>query len=86
MKLHAIRELTRQELLQQHRDLQEELFNLRMRKSMKALENPLRLRHLGREIAQVMTVLREDELGIRKLAEGKTSILGAAAAKKDKNE
>lgn len=86
MKLQQLRELTRQELLQQQRDLQEEMFNLRMRKTMKQLENPLRLRHLGREIAQVLTVLREDELGVRKLAEGKTSILGDAAAKKAKNE
>jgi large subunit ribosomal protein L29 len=86
MKKHALRELTRQELLQQQRDLQEELFNLRMRKSMKQLEDPLKLRHLGRQIAQVKTILREDDLGIRKLAEGKTSILGDTAAKKAKNE
>jgi large subunit ribosomal protein L29 len=81
MKLHELRELTRQELLQRHRDLQEELFNLRMRKSTKALENPLRLRHVGRDIARVMTVLREDQLGTRKLAESKTTILGGGAGK-----
>lgn len=81
MKLQELREMTRQELLQRHRDLQEELFNLRMRKSTKALENPLRLRHVGRDIARVMTVLREDQLGTRKLAESKTNILGAGAGK-----
>ena len=86
MRLHELRELTRQELLQKHRDLQEELFNLRMRKSIKALENPLRFRHVGRDIARVMTVLHEDQLGIRKLAESKTTILGAASPKKSTNE
>jgi len=81
MKLQELREMTRQELLQRHRDLQEELFNLRMRKSTKALENPLRLRHVGRDIARVMTILREDQLGTRKLAESKTNILGAGTGK-----
>ncbi len=86
MRLHELRELTRQELLQKHRDLQEEMFNLRMRKSTKALENPLRLRHVGRDIARVMTVLHEDQLGLRKLAESKTTILGGASSKKSTKE
>lgn len=81
IKITDLREMTRDELQQRRRDLEDELFNLRMRKSMKQLENPLRLRHLGREIGQILTVLREDQLGIRKLVQAKTSIMDAAGKK-----
>ncbi len=75
MKSTALRELTRDELLQRGRDLKEERFNLNMRRSFKALDNPLRLRILDREIARILTVLREDEQGIRPLAKQKSMIL-----------
>jgi large subunit ribosomal protein L29 len=84
LKLSELRDLTRPELLQKRRDLEEEHFNLKMRQSMKSLENPLRMRHIGREMARIMTVLVEDEKGIRKLAESKTTIMGTAAAGKKK--
>jgi large subunit ribosomal protein L29 len=75
MRTKEMRELTREELEQKRRDLTEERFNLRMRKSLKELDNPLRLRHLRREIARINTVLREDERDVRVLAKSKTSIL-----------
>lgn len=75
LKVQELREMTRDELIQQKVELQDELFNLNMRRSLKALDNPLRLRTIGREIARIMTILREDELGVRKLAEARTSIL-----------
>ncbi|MFZ1684412.1 MAG: 50S ribosomal protein L29 [Candidatus Zixiibacteriota bacterium] len=81
-KLAPLRDLTRPELLQKRNELEEEYFNLRMRQSMKTLENPLRMRHIGREMARIMTILVEDEKGIRKLAENKTTILGGAAEKR----
>ncbi len=49
--------------------MEEELFNLRMQKSSKELDNPLRLRVLRREMARINTILREDELKIRALAQ-----------------
>jgi len=73
-----MRELTREELLQKKRDIDEERFNLNMRKSFKELDNPLRLRELRREVARINTVLREDEKGLRSLAQSKTSILDEA--------
>ncbi len=76
MKVRTLRELTRGELAQKRDDLKEEMFNLKMQRSIKTLDNPLRLRTIGREIAQINTLLREDDLAIRHLAEGKTSILG----------
>lgn len=75
MNTQALREMTREELVQKHRDLQDELFNLNMRRSLKALDNPLRLRIIRREIAQIATLLREDELNIRSLAQAKKSLL-----------
>lgn len=75
MRVEELRELTREELKQKHRDLSEERFNLAMRKSFKELDNPLRLRHLRRDIARINTILREDEKGARLLAKSKTSIL-----------
>lgn len=82
MKLRSLRELSRSELVQKRDDLKEEMFNLKMRRSIKTLDNPLRLRTIGREIAQVNTVLREDELKIRLLAEGRSSILSEAKPRK----
>lgn len=82
VKASSLRDMTREELVQRRRDLEDEWFNLRMRKSVKQLENPLRMRQIGREIAQVLTVLREDDLGVRKLAQSKSSILDQASSKK----
>jgi large subunit ribosomal protein L29 len=75
LKLQQLREMTKDELNQKKLDLIDERFNLSMRRSIKALDNPLRLRQIRREIAKIETILREDELNIRKLAEQKTSIL-----------
>ena len=47
-------------------DSMDALQNLRFQKALQQIENPLQIRVLKREIAQVKTVLRELELGIRK--------------------
>jgi large subunit ribosomal protein L29 len=70
MKKEQMRELTREELLQRKSEIEEELFNLRIQKAGKELDNPLRLRVLKREMARVNTILREDQLKIRSLALG----------------
>ena len=56
-----------------------------MRKSLKALDNPLRLRTNRRDYARIETVLNEDVKGISKLAEQAASVLGETDAVK-KNE
>ena len=63
MKPEKYRELTREELERNVRDLREELFNLRFRVSTQKLDNPLRLRYVKRDLARVLTILREDEIG-----------------------
>jgi large subunit ribosomal protein L29 len=70
MKKEQMRELTREELLQRKSEIEEELFNLRLQKASKELDNPLRQRVLGRDMARINTILREDELKIRLLAQG----------------
>ncbi|MCH7690839.1 MAG: 50S ribosomal protein L29 [candidate division Zixibacteria bacterium] len=83
-KVPQFRELTRAELEQKRAELMDEKFNLRMQQSQRALDNPLRLRQIRREVAQVMTILREDETNIRKLAETTTTVLGDAKTKDKK--
>lgn len=63
MKPEKYRELTREELERTARDLREELFNLRFRVSTQKLDNPLRLRYVRRDLARILTILREDKLG-----------------------
>ena len=46
-------------------DNQEALLNLRIQKALQQLEHPQEIRFLKREIAQIKTVIREYDLGIR---------------------
>ena len=64
MKSERLRELTPEELRHQLRELEEELFNLRVRRSLQPPDNPIRLRLLRKQLARVKTVMRESELGI----------------------
>jgi large subunit ribosomal protein L29 len=86
VKIETLRELTRVELEQRKGELSDEQFNLRMRTSLKKLDNPLRLRQIRREIAKIMTVLREDELEIRKLAKTGTATSKEESPKKKANK
>jgi len=69
MKIVSLRDMTRDELLQK------QYFNLKMRKSLKELDNPLKLRTLRRDIARIETILTEDKKDIRKIVDSKVSIL-----------
>ena len=80
-QIQALREMTRVELLQKKADLEDELFNLQMRRSIKTLDNPLRLRTIGRDMARILTVLSEDKKGIRNLAESSMSVLSGSDAR-----
>ena len=58
--------MSRMELETKLNDNMDALQNLRFQKALQQIENPLQIRVLKREIAQVKTVLRELDLGIRK--------------------
>jgi large subunit ribosomal protein L29 len=64
MKSERLRELTPEELRHQLRELEEEFFNLRVRRSLQPPDNPLQLRNLRKQLARIKTVMRESELGI----------------------
>ncbi len=63
MKAHEMREMTLEELQVHYDSLIDELINLRIKLKMRQLDNPLRVRHLRREVARAKTVLKEKNLG-----------------------
>ncbi len=62
MKARELRELSIPELKEKLAELREELMNLRFQKTIHQLENPMRIRQVKRDIARILTVLREKEL------------------------
>ncbi len=65
MKTRYLNELTVEELKVNLHELEEELFNLRFRRGIQELGNPVKIRELRRDIARVKTAIREFDLGIR---------------------
>jgi large subunit ribosomal protein L29 len=59
MKAAELRDLGSDELETKERELVDELFRLRMQKSMGQIETPLKLRSVRRDLARVKTVLRQ---------------------------
>jgi large subunit ribosomal protein L29 len=60
-KANQLREKTADEITTRVAELREELFNLRFRNTMKQLDNPLKIREGRREMARLLTVLKEKE-------------------------
>ena len=60
-KANSMKELTPDEIHQRLAELREEMFNLRFRNAMRQLDNPLKIRETRREMARLLTVLREKE-------------------------
>ncbi len=59
MKTTQIRELSAAEMSARIAELQEERFRLKFRGATEALNDPLRLRVIRRDIARLMTVMKE---------------------------
>ena len=62
MELKKMREMTEVELNNELAKMKKELFNLRFQHVTGQLENPVKMREVKREIALVMTIIREKEL------------------------
>jgi len=60
-KATRFREMTVDEIQTRVGELREELFQLRFRNTMKQLDNPLKIRESRREMARLLTVLKEKE-------------------------
>jgi large subunit ribosomal protein L29 len=61
MKATEFRDLTADELRQREKDMDDQLFRLRIQKSMGQLEAAHKLKAVRRDLARVKTVLREKE-------------------------
>ena len=62
MKIKDIRELTTEELQLKVTELKKELFTQRFALATNNLENPMKISALKKDIAKVLTVLREREI------------------------
>lgn len=62
MKATELRGKTREELDQELVELKDELFKLRFQHATNQLSNPQQLKYVKRNIARVLTVMREMEI------------------------
>ncbi len=62
MKGKDLKEMTDEELRQKFSDAQDEIVNLRIQKSTGEIEQPLRLRTLRRDIARILTIMKQRTL------------------------
>ncbi len=59
MKAAEMRDLDKDALESKVRDLDDQLFRMRIQKAMGQLETPGRVRGIRRDLARVMTILKE---------------------------
>lgn len=65
MKRQTLNDLTLADVETKLSDNEEALQNLRFQKALQQLEDPIKINHLKKEIAQLKTVRKEFDLGIR---------------------
>jgi large subunit ribosomal protein L29 len=70
MKASELRELTSEELADKERDLAQQLFTLRLQQVTGQLENPAKVRLARRDLARVLTVMREQRTAADEAAGG----------------
>ena len=61
-ELQDLRQNSPQDWINQLHDLKDQLFKLRFQLATGQLENPIKIREVKKSIAQVKTILREEEL------------------------
>ena len=62
MKARELRTLSQAELDAKLLELKKELFNLRFQQAINQLDNPMRISAVKKDIARVMTVIRDMQL------------------------
>ena len=62
MKNSEIKKLTIADLTAKLKDLKSELFNLRFQLAVNQLENPMRIKEVKKNIARILTILRENKV------------------------
>lgn len=71
MKKQKLNELSFLDIEGKLSENEEALQNLRFQKALQQLENPIQINHLKKEIAQLKTIRKEFDLGIRIIKENK---------------
>jgi large subunit ribosomal protein L29 len=59
MKAEQVREMGVDELRVREKELDDQIFRMRIQKSMGQLETPTKVRDLRRDLARIKTILRE---------------------------
>lgn len=67
MKLRDLKEMDKDELKEKKNEFLKEMLNLRTQAIIKQLDNPMKIRILRRSIAQINTLLKMHELGLREI-------------------
>ena len=62
MQAKELKSLTSEELMNKLNDFKSELFSLRFQLATGQLENPMRIREVKKSIAQIKTIIREEEI------------------------
>jgi len=62
MKPSKLRDLSKEDLVQEESDLREQIFKLRFQAATGQLESASRRRSVRRDIARILTILREREV------------------------
>jgi large subunit ribosomal protein L29 len=75
-KVRELRDLGETELFERLESDKEELFNLRFQHATGQLDNPMRIKQVRHEIAQILTIVRERDLE----AENEVRIAGQTEA------
>ena len=63
MKAAELRSLGADELGAKERELADQLFRMRIQKSMGQLEAPAKIRSVRRDLARIKTVMRQKQIG-----------------------
>jgi large subunit ribosomal protein L29 len=59
MKVQEVREMSVDDLRLQEKDLRDQIFRMRIQKAMGQTDTPTKIKDLRRDLARVLTVLRE---------------------------
>ena len=62
MKASELREKSVEELNNELANLKDELFRLRFQLAINQLDNPMRIKAVKKDIARIMTILRDNEI------------------------
>lgn len=80
MKTYEIRAMGLEEVRRELMDAEDNLANLKIQLKMNQLDDALRVRHARRDVARFRTILREQEMGIHRLAAAPTGEEQGASA------